>query len=267
MKLSLTIAGSDPTGGAGLQADLKVFWAFGVYGLSVVTSVTCQNTLGVEDIFPVEPEHLERQLYCLLKDIKPHSLKTGMLYSIDHIIVIENAIKRFGLENLVVDPVTVSSTGVSLLEDNGLDILKERLLPLARIVTPNIYEASLLTGIKIEGIEEVRIAAKKIKSMGPEAVVITGGHLLNNITVDVYYDGEFHLFESQKIPGEFHGTGCHFSAALAASLALEKNPLESVTVAKEFIDKAIQNAIHPGKGMGILTSKNWVSRKSSDFLE
>ncbi|MFN3740615.1 MAG: bifunctional hydroxymethylpyrimidine kinase/phosphomethylpyrimidine kinase [Thermodesulfovibrionales bacterium] len=252
MPISLTIAGSDPTGGAGLQADLRVFWYFGVYGLSAITSITCQNTTGVEDIYPIRAEELERQLTVLFEDIRPHSLKTGMIYSKENVEVIEKIIKRYELTNLVIDPVTVSSTGVSLLEDRTLDILRERLIPLSRVITPNIYEASLLTGLKIENIEDMKKAAQMLKRMGAETVVITGGHLAGNVSVDVFYDRDFSLLESERIGGEFHGTGCIFSAAIAANLAIGKSPLESVKIAKDFLKIALEKAFYPGKGMAIL---------------
>ncbi|MCX7794173.1 MAG: bifunctional hydroxymethylpyrimidine kinase/phosphomethylpyrimidine kinase [Thermodesulfovibrionales bacterium] len=253
MPVSLTIAGYDPTGGAGLQADLRVFWYFGVYGLSAVTSITCQNTTGVEAIYPVSADELEKQLTVLLDDIKPQSLKTGMIYSRENVEVIERCIRKYGLKNLVIDPVTVSSTGVSLLEDRTLDLLKEKLIPHSRVVTPNIYEASVLTGLSIESLEDMKRAAEKIKNMGAEAVVVTGGHLEGNLTVDVFFNGEFIFLESERIPGEFHGTGCIFSAAITAALALGVSSSQAVQRAKEFIKNALRTVIHPGKGMGILS--------------
>lgn len=252
MPISLTIAGSDPTGGAGLQADLRVFWHFGVYGISAITSVTCQNTIGVEEIYPVSAEELERQLTVLLEDIRPHSLKTGMVYSRENIEVIEGIIKRYELKNLVIDPVTVSSTGVSLLEDRSLDVLRERLIPLAKVITPNIYEASVLTGMPVENIEDMKKAAKRLKEMGAETVVITGGHLEGNGSVDVFYDSDPVLLESERVSGEFHGTGCVFSAAITAKLARGAPALQAVKKAKEFMTLALKEAFFPGRGMGIL---------------
>lgn len=252
MPISLTIAGSDPTGGAGLQADLRVFWHFGVYGISAITSVTCQNTIGVEEIYPVSAEELERQLTVLLEDIRPHSLKTGMIYSRENVEVIEGIIKRYELKNLVIDPVTVSSTGVSLLEDRSLDVLRERLIPLAKVITPNIYEASVLTGMPVENIEDMKKAAKRLKEMGAETVVITGGHLEGNGSVDVFYDSDPVLLESERVSGEFHGTGCVFSAAITAKLARGAPALQAVKKAKEFMTLALKKAFFPGRGMGIL---------------
>ncbi len=251
MRTALTIAGSDPTGGAGLQADLKVFRAFDVHGLAVVSAITAQNTVGVESVLPVEKDFLKIQLHTLLSDIRPHAVKLGMLYSTWAIELIAGAIKEYSLSNLVIDPVTVSSSGKTLVADGTLDSIREKLFPLAKVITPNIYEASVLTGLRIEERKDMEEAAKILKDMGTEVVVITGGHL-ETIALDLYYDGEFHDVESEKIKGEYHGTGCAFSAAITASLALGHVPLESVRRAKEFINNAIRKAYYPGKGMGLL---------------
>jgi hydroxymethylpyrimidine/phosphomethylpyrimidine kinase len=251
MKTALTIAGSDPTGGAGLQADLKVFRAFEVHGLTVVSAVTAQNTVGVESVLPVEREFFEKQLDTLLTDIKPEAVKLGMLYSTWAVELIRSAIKKYSLKNLVIDPVTVSSSGKTLVADGTLDAMREKLFPLAKVITPNIYEASILTGLRIEERKDMEGAAKILKDMGTEVVVITGGHL-EAIALDLYYDGEFHDVEGKKMEGEYHGTGCVFSAAITASLAFGHTPLESVRKAKEFINRAIKMASHPGKGMGLL---------------
>ncbi len=251
MKTALTIAGSDPTGGAGLQADLKVFRAFDVHGLAVVSAITAQNTVGVEAVLPVEKDFLKIQLHTLLSDIRPHAVKLGMLYSTWAIELVAGSIKEYSLSNLVIDPVTVSSSGKTLVADGTLDSIREKLFPLAKVITPNIYEASVLTGLRIEERKDMEEAAKILKDMGTEVVVITGGHL-ETIALDLYYDGEFHDVESEKIKGEYHGTGCAFSAAITASLALGHVPLESVRRAKEFINNAIRKAYYPGKGMGLL---------------
>ena len=251
VKTALTIAGSDPTGGAGLQADLKVFRAFDVHGLAVVSAITAQNTVGVESVLPVEKDFFEKQIYTLLSDIRPDAIKSGMLYSEWAADLIAEAVKKYSLRNFVIDPVTVSSSGKSLVADGTLDSIREKLFPLAKVITPNIYEASVLTGLRIEARKDMEKAAKTLKNMGAEVVVITGGHL-EAIALDLYYDGEFHDVESEKLKGEYHGTGCVFSAAIAASIALGHTPLESVRRAKEFVNKAIRKAYHPGKGMGLL---------------
>jgi len=251
MKTALTIAGSDPTGGAGLQADLKVFRTFHVHGLSVVSAVTAQNTESVDSVFPVERDSLEKQLRILLSDIKPDAVKIGMVYSKAAVETISEILLEYSLRNLVIDPVTVSSSGMSLVDDGTLDVMRERLFPFSRIITPNIYEASVLTGVAIEDITGMEAAAKVLKNMGPDVVIITGGHL-EGIAVDLYYDGDFHAIEGEKIRGEYHGTGCAFSASLCALLALETTPLESARRSKEFVTNAIKKAYHPGRGMGLL---------------
>lgn len=251
MKTVLTIAGSDPTGGAGLQADLKVFKSFGVHGLSVVSAITAQNSESVNSIFPVEKDSLEKQLRILLSDIRPDALKTGMLYSRWAVDTVADIIREYSLSSLVVDPVTVSSSGTSLVDNGTLDSIKEKLFPLSKVITPNIYEATVLTGIMIEDRNGMEEAAKVLKDMGPGVVVITGGHI-EEIALDLYYDGEFHFIEGEKLKGGYHGTGCAFSAAVTALLALGHIPLESVRRAKEFINNAIRKAYHPGRGMGLL---------------
>jgi hydroxymethylpyrimidine/phosphomethylpyrimidine kinase len=252
MKSVLTIAGSDPTGGAGFQADLKVFRAFGVHGLSVAAALTAQNTTGVESVLPVSQDLFMKQLDVLLDDIVPDAMKTGMLYSPWVVEAVAERIRKYSLRNLVVDPVTVSSSGMGLVENGALDRIRELLFPVAQVITPNIYEASVLAGANIENEDDMEKAAVVLKAMGPEVVIITGGHL-EEVTIDVYYDGaELHRLESPKLRGEYHGTGCAFSAAIAASLAEGRSPLESARRAKEFVTEAIRGAYHPGKGMGIL---------------
>jgi len=252
MKTALTIAGSDPTGGAGLQADLKVFKTFEVQGLSVVSAITAQNTQGVDSVFPVEKIAFEKQLHTLLSDIRPDALKLGMLYGSYVVGVISGIVTEYSLKNLVIDPVTVSSSGISLVENGTLDLMREKLFPLSRVITPNIYEASVLTGIMIEDRKGMEEAARALKETGPDVVVITGGHL-QEIALDLYFDGDFHSVEGEKIRGEYHGTGCAFSAAVTALLALGHSPLEAVRRSKEFVCEAIKRAHHPGSGMGLLS--------------
>ncbi|MBI4823799.1 MAG: bifunctional hydroxymethylpyrimidine kinase/phosphomethylpyrimidine kinase [Nitrospirae bacterium] len=251
MKFALTIAGSDPTGGAGLQADLRVFTAFGVHGLSVPTALTVQNTEGVDRIMPVDRDFLERQLDFLLNDIKPDALKTGMLYTTYAVELTAYMVKKYSLSNLVIDPVTVSSSGESLLEEGALDLIKQMLFPLSEVITPNIYEAGVLTGMNIENEKDMEDAGKALKDMGPKVVIITGGHL-EELTMDLYYDSDFHRLESEKITGDYHGTGCAFSSAITAMLALGNIPLKAAMEAKRFVKDAIKKAYHPGRGMGML---------------
>lgn len=265
MKTALTIAGSDPTGGAGLQADIRVFNHFGVYGLSAVSALTAQNTYEVNAISKVEGKFLEEQLNTLINDIRPDALKTGMLFSTDVVKAVAKIIKGYELGNLVIDPVTISSTGTSLIENGVLDALKEGLFPLAKVITPNIYEAATISGINIMDEKDMERAAVELKRLGPEVVIITGGHFKearsqksevrsrHEETMELIYDGEkFHRIRGHKIKGEYHGTGCAFSAAITACLAKGISVIEATKKAKEFIDAAIKNAHIIGKGMRLL---------------
>lgn len=252
MKTALTIAGSDPTGGAGLQADLKVFHHFGVYGLSAVSALTAQNTFEVSAISRVDEGFLAEQLNTLLSDLRPDALKTGMLFSTEAIKVIAGTIRGYELQDLVIDPVTVSSTGTSLIENGALDAMKDELFPLAKVITPNIYEASAISGINIENENDMEKAAIKLKGLGVEFVIITGGHMKNE-TLDLIYDGErFDYLRGKKTKGEYHGTGCAFSAAITALLARGVSVREAAKKAKEFVAHAIDKAYDIGKGMRLL---------------
>jgi hydroxymethylpyrimidine/phosphomethylpyrimidine kinase len=252
MKTALTIAGSDPSGGAGLQADLRVFNRLGLHGLSVVTSLTAQNTCGVDAVLRIDAAFIEAQLTTLLKDIRPDALKTGMVYSMDAVSVIAHIVKEFGLENLVIDPVTISSSGRRLMEEDAFELLREQLLPLARVITPNISEAAALSGIPVTDEKDMEKAAILLKKMGPEVVIVTGGHLEDE-TLDLVYDGSaFHRLRAKKEKGEYHGTGCAYSAALAAFLATGSSPVMAAEKAGAFVHEAILKARAIGKGMKIL---------------
>ncbi|GER94114.1 bifunctional hydroxymethylpyrimidine kinase/phosphomethylpyrimidine kinase [hot springs metagenome] len=257
MKTALTIAGSDPTCGAGLQADIRVFNHFGVYGISAVSALTAQNTYEMNVILKIDGKFLETQLNTLISDIRPNALKTGMLFSIDIVKAVAKIIKGYDLENLVIDPVTISSTGMSMMENGVLDALKEGLFPLAKVITPNIYEATAISGISIINEKDMEMAAIELKKLGPDIVIITGGHFegLKNKgeTLDLIYDGEkFHRLIGKRRKGEYHGTGCAFSAAITACLAKGMSVIDAVRKAKEFVDIAIKNAYRLGKGMRLL---------------
>ena len=252
MKSVLTIAGSDPTGGAGLQADLKVFRALGVHGLSVPAALTAQNTSGVGSLLSVDRDFFLAQIDLLLDDITPDALKTGMLYSEWTVEAVADRIVKHSLANLVIDPVTVSSSGTSLVEEGTLDRIRDLLFPLSEVITPNIYEASVLTGIHVEDENDMEKAARRLKETGPKVVIVTGGHL-ERLTLDLYFDGtNFYRLEGPKIKGKYHGTGCAFSATIAACLSLGHTPLEAARRAKEFVTEAIKKSYHLGKGMGLL---------------
>jgi hydroxymethylpyrimidine/phosphomethylpyrimidine kinase len=252
MKKALTIAGSDPTGGAGIQADLKTFHACGVYGLSAIAALTAQNTSCVAATEPVKPSFLIKQLDTLLSDIRPDACKTGMLYSSDVITAVAEIIQTYDLKNLVVDPVTISSSGRVLIESGGQALLKQRLFPLARVITPNIPEASALAGLSIDSQNRMEEAAYILREMGPEVVIITGGHLEAH-TIDLIYDGtSFYQVVDQKLPGEYHGTGCMYSAALTAYLAQGSDVVYAAERAHAVVRNAIVHAHALGRGMSLL---------------
>lgn len=251
-KTALTVAGSDPTGGAGFQADLRTFHSMGVYGLSIPAVLTAQNTEGVHCVHELAADFVSEQMDVLLQDIRPDAVKTGMLYAYDTVQVTARKIRQYSLNNLVIDPVTVSSTGIMLVEEKGMDIIKKDLFPLAKVITPNIYEAGLFAGTTIENAEDMKGAAIKLKGFGPETVIITGGHLEDK-AMDMLFDGEEFLFiENERLDGEFHGTGCVFSASLTAGLALGHNVKEAFIEAKAFTYSAMKSAISVGNGMKLL---------------
>lgn len=251
-KIALTIAGSDPSGGAGFQADLRAFKSLGVYGVCVPTVLTAQNTGGVHDVQELTAGFFSKQIDVLLQDIRPDAVKTGMIYTLDFIRIIADKFRGESLSNLVIDPVAVSSTGVLLMEEGLLDAVRQHLFPLSKIITPNIYEASVLSGIDIKSEKEVKEAAVKLKGYGPDAVIITGGHLESK-AVDLLFDGsEFLSLENDKLEGEFHGTGCVFSSVVTASLALGYDLKEAFVKANDFTFNAMKNAESVGKGMKVL---------------
>jgi hydroxymethylpyrimidine/phosphomethylpyrimidine kinase len=249
---ALTIAGSDSGGGAGIQADLKTFAANGVYGLSVITALTAQNTVGVQGIYDIPPEFIGQQLDSVLSDIGADAAKTGMLSQPEVITVVAEKIREYKLDKLVVDPVMVAKSKDKLLQDEAIDTLITKLIPLAYVITPNKDEAEIITGLKIETRDQVRIAAEKIISMGAASVLIKGGHLTGEKAVDyLYIDGDLHEFESPRYDNKHtHGTGCTLSAAITANLAKSLTIIESVKAAKEYISGAIKNAQPLGRGIG-----------------
>jgi hydroxymethylpyrimidine/phosphomethylpyrimidine kinase len=251
MKVVLTIAGSDSCGGAGIQADLKTFSALGTYGMSVITAVTAQNTRGVLDIREMDEEIVENQINCLFADIRIDAVKIGMVSNSGIISFVADCLKKNQAENIVVDPVMVSKSGHHLLKPEAKDQLVKMLFPLATVVTPNICEAGLLTGERLENLAEMKKAAQKIQGLGCPNVIIKGGHLTGD-AVDVLYDGSnFTCYEGSRIKTKnTHGTGCTFSSAIAAHLARGCPVPEAVGQAKEFINRAIAHSIELGHGCG-----------------
>ena len=250
---AMTIAGSDSGGGAGVQADLKTFAALGVYGTSVLTAITAQNTVGVTAVHEIPTDVISAQIEAVITDIGANAVKTGMLSSSAIVETVAQELERYGIDNLVVDPVMVAKSGDSLLREEAVEALRLRLVPLARVVTPNIPEAEVLTGISITTGADVRRAAEAIVGMGAAGVVVKGGHLDGPAT-DVFYDGSRFLeFTAERIDTvNTHGTGCTFASAVAAGLAGGLDPVSAVGQAKEFVTEAIRTSFPIGSGHGPL---------------
>lgn len=253
MKRALTIAGSDSGGGAGIQADLKTFAARGVFGMSALTALTAQNTLGVQGVFEIPPDFIAAQIDSVISDIGADAVKTGMLSSAPIIEVIAAKIRQYHLGPLVVDPVMVAKGGDLLLRDDARTALIERLLPLATVVTPNLHEAGVLCGFPITSLPEMRRAAEVIKQMGPANVVVKGGHLPSESdAIDLLYDGSTFLeFRSERIrTRNDHGTGCTFASAVAAELAKGQPVAEAVRIAKEYLTGVLRASVNLQTGHG-----------------
>ncbi len=246
---ALTIAGSDSGAGAGIQADIKTFAALGVYGTSVITAITAQNTLGVTQILELPADLIAAQIDAVVQDIGTHALKTGMLANSTIIEVVAEKIREHCLQNLVVDPVMVAKGGDLLLRREGIETLCSKLIPLATVVTPNLPEAKQLTGVRGTSSKEIKEAARRIIAMGARSVVIKGGHR-RGPAMDIFYDGKkFREVSAPRIrTPHTHGTGCTFSAAIAASLARGENPEKAVVQAKRYITQAIRKGFAIGSG-------------------
>ncbi|MFQ3610371.1 MAG: bifunctional hydroxymethylpyrimidine kinase/phosphomethylpyrimidine kinase [Fimbriimonadales bacterium] len=249
MRKALTIAGSDSGGGAGIQADLKTFSALGVYGTSAITALTAQNTLGVQGVYAVDPEFVGQQIDSIMTDIGTDAAKTGMLFSAEIIQVVAERIRRYNIPNLVVDPVMVAKSGDRLLQEAAIDALRTHILPLATVATPNLGEASVLVGSEVRTKEQMQESAKQIHAMGVRFVVVKGGHL-TDCADDLLYDGrEFIWLPAEHIPTPHtHGTGCTFSSAITAYLALGHDVLTAVQKAKDYITQALRTARAVGAG-------------------
>lgn len=252
---ALTIAGSDSGGGAGIQADLKTFTAFRVFGMSVITSVTAQNTVSVLGKSDLPGEFVELQIDAVLKDIGVDAVKTGMLSNKGIVLSVARKLKEYGVKKIVVDPVMIAKGGDTLLDSEAKDVLAGELLKLAHIVTPNIPEAEELSGTRISSLDGMKEAAEKIKKLGPEYVLLKGGHLEDMPdAIDIFYDGStFYELKAPRIETpNTHGTGCTYSAAVCASLARGFSPLDAVKEAKDYITFAIKKSFELGKGHGPL---------------
>ena len=250
---AMTIAGSDSGAGAGIQADLKTFAALGVYGTSVLTAITAQNTLGVTAVHEIPVEVVAAQIEAVVSDIGADAVKTGMLSSEDIIETVARQLAHFRVDRLVVDPVMVSKSGDRLLREDAVDAMRRLLIPLATVVTPNIPEAETLAEMRIESPEDARRAAKKLVSMGARSAVVKGGHLTGP-PVDLFYDGrDFREFSGPRIETKnTHGTGCTFASAIAACLAKGMGVAEAVGTAKEYVTGGLRNSLSIGGGHGPL---------------
>lgn len=259
---ALTIAGSDSGGGAGIQADLKTFQELGVFGMTAITAVTAQNTLGVQGVYPVTLEALKTQIESIATDLNPDAIKTGMLFNAEMITLVSQKIKEYNWENLIVDPVMVAKGGQSLLLEEAVEALINSLLPLAKVITPNIPEAEVLTGMEIVTLDHKKAAAKKLHQLGAQHVIIKGGHdSTGDSVIDLLYDGQY--FEEftgpRKETKHTHGTGCTYAAAITAEISKGRSVSEAVTTAKAFIQAAIEDQLGIGNGHG--PTNHWAYNK------
>jgi hydroxymethylpyrimidine/phosphomethylpyrimidine kinase len=250
VKIALTVAGSDSGGGAGIQADLKTFARFGVFGTSAITAVTAQNTRGVTMWEPVSPALVEAQIDTVFADLQPHAVKTGMLGSAAVVQTVIDTLSDHKPRHLVVDPVMVASSGDLLLDTDAVALVRDQLIPLADLVTPNLDEAQVLLDIPMRNVNDMIIGAEQlVTTFGAKAALIKGGHLDSETIVDVLYDGQHHFLRDVRIvSSSTHGTGCTLSAAITANLALGKPLYHSVRIATEYVRNAIATA--PGLGSG-----------------
>lgn len=239
----LTIAGSDSGGGAGIQADIKTISAMGCYAASAITAITVQNTLGVEAVHPVPLDILKGQIESVLSDIGADAIKTGMLHSSEAVNTVADMIEKYGIRNVVVDPVMVSTSGHRLIEEDAVEVIKRRLWPLARVITPNIPEAEILAGCTIRGEEDFDVTARKLSGKGKVSVLLKAGHLKGNNLVDYFYnaeDGNITKLPSTRVQTRnTHGTGCSLSSAFAAALARGEDLSAAAKSAKEYVGQAI----------------------------
>lgn len=250
---ALTIAGSDSGGGAGIQADLKTFQELNVFGMSAITAITAQNSQGVQGVYPVAAEGVAEQITSVMDDIGADAVKTGMLFDKERIDIVSAKVKQYNLPHLVVDPVMVSTSGAKLLQDEAIDALITQLIPLASVLTPNLPEAEVITGMKLDTFDKRKKAAREIFKMGAHSVLVKGGHEKDGEHIrDIFFDGnDFHYFSVPKVDTKHtHGTGCTYAAAITAQLAKGLELKEAVYEAKKFIHIAIMHGFSVGEGPG-----------------
>lgn len=253
MKTCLTIAGSDSSGGAGIQADLKTMTVNGVYAMSVITALTAQNTQGVTGILDVSPEFITEQMDAVFNDIYPDAIKIGMVSSPEIVETIAASLEKYQAKNIVLDPVMVATSGAKLLKEEAMDSLINRLIPLADVITPNIPEGEILAGMEITNEDEMIKAAEKIGKKYDCAVLLKGGHRVNDANDLLYKDGKFKWFRSERIDNpNTHGTGCTLSSAIGANLAKGYDIDQAIEKAKDYLTGALRAGLDLGKGSGPL---------------
>lgn len=268
MKKALSIAGSDCSGGAGIQADIKTMTMNGVYAMSAITALTAQNTLGVYAVQESTPQFLKQQIDAVFEDIFPDAVKIGMVSSVELIKVIAERLAFYNATNIVVDPVMVATAGSSLIKSDAVQALADRLLPIATLVTPNIPEAQVLSGLVITDKKEMEKAAKYIGDTYGCAVLLKGGHSVNDANDLLYSDGKMTWFEGKRIDNQnTHGTGCTLSSAIAANLAKGKNIYDSVNSAKKYISAALAAQLDLGKGSGPMKHSFILDKMGEDLYD
>jgi len=251
MKVVLSIAGSDSSGGAGIQADIKTIIANGCFAETAITALTAQNTTGVTGILNVSSEFLERELDAIFTDIRPDAVKIGMVSDKDLIKSIVKKLKQYNAKNIVVDPVMVATSGAKLLSDDAINTLINELIPLADIITPNIPEAEVLSGIKINNVSDMEKAIKIISKLGSKATLLKGGHMINDANDLLYSNDELVWINGKRINNNnTHGTGCTLSSAIASNLAKEYNIVDSIKRSKYYLSKCLEQMLDLGKGSG-----------------
>ncbi len=251
MRKALTIAGSDPSGGAGVQADLKTMSALGVYGMSVIVSVVAENTARVISVEDISPRVISDQIDAVFEDIFPDAVKVGMLSSEEVMRTVAAKLAEYRPQHIVIDPVMYAKNGAPLMQEDAIDALISLIVPVATVLTPNIPEAEKITGMKISTIDDMKKAGEKIVSMGAKAALVKGGHYIGDAS-DVLFDGsDFHIYTTKRINTKnTHGTGCTLSSAIASNLALGYPLPESIKRAKDYVTGAIEHALDIGKGNG-----------------
>ena len=251
MKVVLSIAGSDSSGGAGIQADIKTILANGCFAETAITALTAQNTLGVRDIMNVTPEFLEHELDAIFEDIRPDAVKIGMVSDKNLIKSIAKKLKQYQAKNIVVDPVMVATSGSKLLSDDAISTLIEELIPLADIITPNIPEAEVLSGIEIHNISDMEEAIKIISKLGSKSVLLKGGHMINDANDLLFYNNELTWINGKRINNtNTHGTGCTLSSAIASNLAKDYDMVSAIKRSKYYLSTCLMQMLDLGKGSG-----------------